>query len=478
MSDLIRQTMQTTTATTTTVRKKNKTVKWVLIGVAALLALVVVARVAGGDKEEGIRVAVEKTVTRNITETVNASGKIYPEVEVKVSSDISGEITDLYVMEGDSVRKGQVLAHIFADIYSAQRDQAAAQVAQSQAQVANSSAALAALKAQMDQDQTTYTRNRQLFEEKVISKAELEQYETKLRASRSQYNAALQGIRAGQAGVQGSRTQLAMANKNLNRATIVAPMNGIVSQLNVKKGERVVGTAQMAGTEMLRVANMGSLEVRVDVGENDVVKVHTGDSADVMVDAYNTRKFRGVVTQIASSTNKTGGTAMTATNDVTNYEVHIRLDPFSYADLMDPARPRAFPFRPGMNASADIKTRRKNSVLAVPITSVAARVKGSDKNLDDKKKEKKKDDDAGIDNGDAPAASSDIEEVVFVVKTDKTVEKRVVTTGIQDINYIEVLSGLQPGEQVVTAPFNAISKTLKNKDKVAVVEKDKLFDNK
>jgi HlyD family secretion protein len=466
-----------TTTTTTTVRKKNNTVKWLLIGVGALVVILLLAKMAGGNKEEGIRVAIEKTGTRSITETVNASGKIYPEVEVKVSSDISGEITQLNVVEGDSVVKGQVLARIFADIYSAQRDQAAAQVAQSQAQVANSSAAIAALKAQYDQDRTTYNRNKQLYDEKVISKSELEQTETKMRASESQYNAALQGIRAGQAGVQGSRTQLSMANKNLARATIVAPMNGIVSQLNVKLGERVVGTAQMAGTEMLRVANMGSLEVRVDVGENDVVKVHTGDSADVMVDAYNTRKFRGIVTQIAASTNKTGSAAAAATNDVTNYEVHIRLDPSSYSDLLDPGRARAFPFRPGMNASADIKTRRRENVLAVPITSVAARVKGSDKNLDDKKKETKKDE-AGIDEGDAPATTGEIEEVVFILKADKTVEKRVVKTGIQDINYIEVLSGLKPGEQVVVAPFNAISKTLKNKDKVAVVTKDKLFDNK
>jgi HlyD family secretion protein len=300
----------------------------------------------------------------------------------------------------------------------------------------------------------------------------------KLRSSESQYNAALQNIRAGQAGVQGSQTQLVMANKNLARATIIAPMNGIVSQLNVKKGERVVGTAQMAGTEMLRVANMGQLEVRVDVGENDVVKVHVGDSADVQVDAYNTRKFRGIVTQIASSTNKSG--AAVSANDVTNYEVHIRLDPASYSDLLDPEHRRTFPFRPGMNASADIKTRRRENVLAVPITAVAARVHGSDKSLDDKKKDdkKEKESDAGLDVAEPTSANDEIEEVVFVLKPDKTVEKRVVKTGIQDINYIELLSGIKEGEQVVTAPFNAISKSLKSGDQVTVVAKDKLFEKK
>ncbi|GAA4321959.1 efflux RND transporter periplasmic adaptor subunit [Flaviaesturariibacter amylovorans] len=457
----------------------NKSVKWTLVGLALVGGIVALAKMTGGDGDSGTKVAVEKIDTRSITETVSASGKIYPEVEVKVSPDISGEITALTVQEGDSVRKGQVLARIFADIYSSQRDQAAAQVAQSQASVANSAAGLAALKAQLDQDRNSYNRNKQLFDEKVISKAELEQFETKLQASQAQYNAAVQGIRAQQAGVQGSRTQLAQANKNLGRATIVAPMDGIVSQLNVKLGERVVGTAQMAGTEMLRVANMNTLEVRVDVGENDVVKVHTGDSADVQVDAYNNRKFRGVVTQIASSTNKTGG-MQASTNDVTNYEVHIRIDPSSYADLMDPARPKAFPFRPGMNANASIKTRRRDNVLSIPITSVAARVKGSDKNLEENKKDKDKEkDNEGLDDaGTAGAGADGVEEVAFVVKTDGTVEKRVVTTGIQDMNYIEVLTGLKPGEQVVSAPFNAISKSLKNGDRVKVVKKDELFENK
>jgi HlyD family secretion protein len=456
----------------------NKTVKWILIGVALLLVLLVVVKMTSGNKETGTRVAVEKIAKRTITETVNASGKIYPEVEVKVSSDISGEITELTVQEGDSVVKGQVLARIFADIYSSQRDQAQAQVTQSQAQVANTAAAMAALKAQLDQDRNNYNRNKQLYDDKVISKSELEQFEVKLRSSESQYNAALQNIRAGQAGVQGSQTQLVMANKNLARATIIAPMNGIVSQLNVKKGERVVGTAQMAGTEMLRVANMGQLEVRVDVGENDVVKVHVGDSADVQVDAYNTRKFRGIVTQIASSTNKSG--AAVSANDVTNYEVHIRLDPASYSDLLDPEHRRTFPFRPGMNASADIKTRRRENVLAVPITAVAARVHGSDKSLDDKKKDdkKEKESDAGLDVAEPTSANDEIEEVVFVLKPDKTVEKRVVKTGIQDINYIELLSGIKEGEQVVTAPFNAISKSLKSGDQVTVVAKDKLFEKK
>ena len=453
----------------------NKTLKWVLIGVGALLLVLIIVKVAAGPSDEGIKVAVETSTKRTIVETVNASGKVYPEIEVKLSPDISGEIVELNVAEGDSVRKGQVLARIYADIYSSQREQAAAQVTQSQASVANSAAALQALKVQVDQDRTVYNRNKDLYDQKVISKAELEQYEARMRTSEAQYNAARQNIKGLQAGVQGSRTQLQMANKNLGRATIVAPMSGVVSLLNVKKGERVVGTAQMAGTEMLRVADLSTMEVRVDVGENDSVKISIGDSADVQVDAYNNRKFKGVVTQIASSTTGGAATGMQG-NDVTNYQVHIRLDPMTYADLRDPSKPKKFVFRPGMNASADIKTKRKDNVIAVPIMAVAARVAGSEQSVADQKKEKqaKEEQLGGVE--EVEASADGLEEVVFVLTKDNKVEKRVVKTGIQDINYIEILSGLKEGDKVITAPYNAISKNLKHGSEVTVVEKEKLFE--
>ncbi|HEU4633051.1 MAG TPA: efflux RND transporter periplasmic adaptor subunit [Flavisolibacter sp.] len=454
----------------------NKTLKWILIGLGALLLLFIIAKVFGGSSNEGTKVTLEKAQKRTIVETVTASGKVYPEVEVKISPDISGEITELNVEEGDSVKKGQVLARIYADIYSSQRDEAAARVAQSQASVANSQASLQALKAQLEQDKVSYDRNKDLYDQKVISKAEFEQFETKYRTSQAQYNAAVQNIRSLQAGTQSSRTSLEAANKNLSRTTLVAPMDGVISSLSVKKGERVAGNSFNVGTEMMRVANMSSLEVRVDVGENDIVKISIGDSADVEVEAYNKRKFKGVVTQIASST-KNGAAAVTSSNDVTNYEVHVRLDPSSYQDLIDPARPKKFPFRPGMNASADIKTKRKDNVVSIPIAAVAARVKGTDTNIEDKKKEQQKKSNNNGDEEDIPAVASDeLEEVVFIVKADNTVEKRVVTTGIQDINYIEITSGLKEGEQIVTGPYNAVSKTLKTGDKVKTVPQDKLFE--
>lgn len=447
----------------------NKKVKWILIILGIVIVLLVVGKLMAGSSDKEVKVTVEKVSKKTIIETVNASGKIYPEVEVKISSDVSGEITELNVQEGDSVTKGQLLARIYADIYASQRDEASARVVQSQATVANNQAALDALKAQVDQDRTVYNRNKELYDQKVISKAEFEQYETKLRSSQAQYNAALQNIRSLSAGVASAQTQLSAANKNLGRTTILAPMNGVISQLNVKRGERVVGTAQMTGTEMMRVANMSGLEVRVDVGENDIVKVSVGDSADVEVDAYNNRKFKGVVTQIASSTNKTGGVASTSTNDVTNYEVHIRLNPTSYFDLLGPAQSNKFPFRPGMNASADIKTNIKNGVIAIPLTAVAAR----DKNNEDGENKEKR---PANDNADVVVNTDDLQEVVFVLGKDQKVEMRIVKTGIQDINNIEILSGLKDGDQVITAPYNAVTKTLKSGAKVKVVTKDKLFE--
>ncbi|MFM8592133.1 MAG: efflux RND transporter periplasmic adaptor subunit [Sphingomonadales bacterium] len=448
----------------------NKKLKWgLIITVAVLVAAGIGRSISSRDKDE--KVVVEAAVKRTIVETVNASGKVYPEVEVKISPDISGEITELNVEEGDSVRKGQVLARIYADIYALQRDEAASRVNQTAANVENSKAAQDALRATLRQAQLTYDRNKKLVEEKVISRAEFEQTETALRSAQANLNAAEQSIRGLQASVQGTQVSLNRANKDLSRTTLVAPMDGVVSSLKVKKGERVAGNSFNVGTEMMTVADMAVLEVRVDVGENDIVKISIGDSADVEVDAYNNRKFKGVVTKIASSTK--GGAALAASNDVTNYEVRIRLDKSSYEDLAK----LPFPFRPGMNATADIRTKVVQNVLAVPITAVNARVKGSDMSMADKQKENKeaKGEQESV-SADAVAASDELEEVVFVLQKDGTVKKAVVRSGVQDINYIEILSGLKEGDQVITAPYSAISKTLKDGLKVKPVKKEELYE--
>ncbi len=456
---------------------KKKKLLWITLALVILvLALLGLKKAGVIGKEEGLKVATEKVALRTIIETVNASGKVYPEIEVKVSPDISGEIVDLQVKEGDSVRKGQVLAKIYADIYSTQRNQAAAEVNRQQALVDNSRAQLKSLESALELAKTTFERQKQLRGEKVISQAEFEQAQNSLQSAQANYNAALQNIRSGEAGIAGSRASLERANKDLSRTAVLAPMSGVVSLLNVKAGERVVGNSMMAGTEMMRIADMSIIEVQVEVGENDIPKVKLGDSALVEIDAYNNRKFKGLVTQIASS-NTTASAAASTSNDVTNYKVHIRLFRESYADLFDKQRPRYFPFRPGMNASADIQTRTKANVLSTSINAVSTREKGTDNVVGNDKDREERNKDKGAQE-ETKSTSSDLDEVVFVLQKDGTVKKHVVKTGIQDINNIEVTQGLKAGDEVVVAPYNVISKTLKDGTKVKVVPKDKLFEVK
>jgi len=454
----------------------NKKTKWLLISLAVLLLVVVVmAKMGAFGKAEGLKVTAEKAENRTIIELVNASGKVYPEVEVKVSPDISGEITELTVAEGDTVKKGQLLARIYADIYNIQRNQAASGVAQSQAQVSNSQAALAALKAQEEQAKKTYDMQKKLFDDKVISQSEFNIADANYKAALANYNAAVQGIRGGQAGVQSAVANLEKANKDLSRTAIVAPMDGVVSLLNVKKGESVAGNSFNVGTEILRIADMDKIEIRVDVGENDIPKVKLGDSALVTVDAYNDRKFKGIVTQIASSNNgaATSSALASATNDVTQYKVYIRILKESYMDLLGKG---SFPFRPGMSANADIQTRRQVNVLSVPINAVTTREKGDSSAAPVAGKKK---DDAEIKaNESSTSDMDDLEVVVFVKDSTDKVEKVKVTTGIQDINYIEITSGLKPGQMVISGPYEAVSKTLKKGTRVKVVDKKDLFNQK
>ncbi len=446
----------------------SKSLKWILISLGILVVLLVVLSKTGAfGKEEGIKVTAEKVQKRTITEIVNASGKIYPEIEVKVSPDISGEITELTVQEGDSVKKGQVLARIYADIYNIQRNQAASGVAQTQAQVANSQAAIDALKAQMEQAQRTYDMQKKLFDDKVISRNEFNVADANLKSSKANYNAALQGIRGGEASVQSARQNLAKANTDLGRTVIVAPMDGVVSLLNVKKGEKVAGNSFNVGTEMMRIADMAKIEVRVDVGENDVPKVKLGDSVIIDVDAYSNRKFKGIVTQIASSNNGAASQSALAntSNDVTQYKVYIRLLPSSYMDLIGKG---SFPFRPGMSASADIQTKTHANVLSVPINAVTTRDKNDSSKTDIKKKDES-------DLKTVETSLDDLEVVVFVLDKEGKVSKVKVKTDIQDINNIEIREGLKEGDQVVTGPYDVVSKTLKVGKKVKVVDKKELF---
>jgi HlyD family secretion protein len=450
----------------------KKKMIWLIVSLLLLIIIIIGLQKAGViGKEEGIKVSVEKVMERTITETVNASGKVYPEIEVKVSPDVSGEIVELNVNEGDSVRRGQILARIYADIYLTQRDQVAAGVSQSKAMLSNSEASLVGLKSNMENLRSAYDRQKKLLDSKVISRAEFEQSENAYRTAEANYNAAKEGLKSGQASINSAQAQLSKANKDISRTVIISPMDGMVSLMNVKKGERVAGNSFNVGTEMMRVADMRSIEVRVDVGENDIPKVKLGDTAVVEVDAYTNRKFKGLVYKIANPNTSVAANGNSSA-EVTNYKVHIRLLPSSYADLV--ASGIKYPFRPGMSASADIQTRTRANVVSVALNAVTTRDSKSDKSPTDKK-------DDGKPQQDAPksiSADDNIQEVVFVLQKDNKVKKVKVKTGIQDLNNIEILEGLKPGDQVITGPYTTVSKTLSDGMLVNVVAKDKLFEEK
>lgn len=449
----------------------KKKIKWIIIILVVIIGVLIglnKAGVIGGD--EGTKVTAEQAAYRDITEVVTASGKVFPEIEVKISPDISGEIVSLDVIEGDTVKKGQVLATIYADIYASQRDQAAAMVTQSEAQVANSSSQLNALKATLDQAESAYNRQKTLLDQKVISQSEFETAQQAYLSAKANYEAAKQNIRAGQANVQSAQASLSKAQKDVSRTTITAPMDGVISLLSVKKGERVAGNSFNVGTEMMRIADLGSIETQVDVGENDIPKVKLGDTALVEIDAFNNRKFKGVVYKIANPVTSTL-TSSSSSTQVTNYQVHIRLIPDTYKDLIVKGQP--FPFRPNMSASADIQTQTHRNVLAVPLNSVTTRDKRNNNSPSGGSSDNSKSDAAS--KLESAASDSDIVEVVFVVDTTGIVHRKPVKTDIQDINYIEIKDGIKANEKVITAPYDVVSKQLKDSAKVKVVTKDELI---
>ncbi len=429
-----------------------------------IVLLVVLSKAGVLGKDEGIEVTTAKAGMNTIIETVTATGKVFPEIEVKVSPDISGEIVELDVEEGDTVRRGQVLAKIYADIYASQRDEAAALVSQSQAQVSNSQAQLGALKATLDQTQAAYNRQKTLLDQKVISQAEFETAQQAYESAKANYLAAQSGIKANEANVQNAMAGLTRANKDVGRATITAPMDGVISLLSIKKGERVAGNSFNVGTEMMRIADLSSIEAQVDVGENDIPKVKLGDTAIVEIDAYNNRKFKGVVYKIANPESSLTSSSSSSSTSVTNYEVHIRLLPSTYEDLIVKGQP--FPFRPNMTASADIQTQTHANVLSVPLNAVTTRSKADVQKADSTKSTKQ---DSTANEGD-----NDLSEVVFISQPDGKVKMVAVKTSIQDINNIEITSGLKANDQVITGPYDVVSKSLKNGDKVKVVDKDQL----
>lgn len=441
---------------------KKKTLWWIIGGSVALILILILIGKAGGD--EGMKVAVEKAARHTITETVTASGKIYPETEVKISPEVSGEITELAVEEGDSVRKGQLLVKINPATYSSMVSQAQASVQQSRAGVSNNRELVAQAKAQYEQALANYNRNKKLFQDKVISAQEFEQLEASYKGAKASYEASRANVSSGQYGVEGAVANLSQAQANLAKTTIFAPTNGIISQLSVKRGERVVGTAQMAGTEMLTIADMNRIEVRVDVSETDIAKVKLGDTTIIEADAYRDRKFTGVVSKVGVSSSKAGTlSSSTSTDQVTNYTVHILILPSSYADIAQDLSKGRFIFKPGMSSSVDIQTRKEYNILSVPVNAVTTR--DWPDSIRNKRKEL------------SGSNAADIRQVVFVYDAKaKEVKLRDVKTGIQDNTYIQITEGLKEGEEVVIAPYGAIARLLKDKTRVTTVKKETLFE--
>jgi len=439
---------------------KKKTLWWIVgISVTVLLLLIIIVK---STSDKGTHVAVEKAASHTITETVTASGKIYPETEVKIAPEVSGEITELHYEEGDSVHKGDLLVKINPAVYSSMVDQAEASVQQSRSTASNSKNMMDQAQSQYDLALATYNRNKKLYQDKVISQLEFEQAEASYKGAKASFDAAKASSTGGVFGIKGAEANLSQMRENLRKTTIFAPTSGIISQLNVKKGERVVGTAQMAGTELLTIADMSRIEVRVDVSETDIEKVKIGDTTVIEADAYRNRKFIGIVSKIGVSSSKT--TTTTSTDQVTNYTVHILILPSSYADIVANLAKGKFPFKPGMSASVEIQTNRQYNILSVPVNAVTTR------DWPDSLKNKNKNE--SLDN-------NDIRQVVFVYNPkSKLVYLRDVKTGLQDNQYIQVTDGLKDGEQVVIAPYGAIARTLKDKTLVTVVAKDKLFEVK
>jgi len=414
--------------------KENKILKILLIVVAALLIVAVLGKKQGWfGKAITVKVAVEKVASRSIVEAVTSNGKIQPETEVKISPDVSGEIVELHVKEGDHVEKGVLLFKIKPEIYISARERASAAVSSSKAR-------LSQVEAQLIQAELSYKRSKSLWDEKTISQADFESAEAQYKIAKAEKESALFAVKSAEASLKES-------NENLVKTTVYSPMKGTISSLSVELGERVIGANMMTGTEVLRVADLNRMEVVVDVNENDIIRVKLGDTAIIEVDAYLDRDFSGVVTEIANSAKSAGLTA----DQVTNFPVRILILRESYEDLITERNPS--PFRPGMSASVDIRTSRKQNVLTVPIQAVTTRTDTTRLKM------------TGIE---------EVRTIVFL-SDGKYALARDVKTGIQDNINIEILSGLTEGDEAIVQPFSAISKKLSDSTLIEVVTKEALF---
>lgn len=422
-----------------------------------------------GKTEKITEISVTAVKNADINEQVSASGKVQPETEVKISPEVSGEIVDVLIKEGESVVQGQLLVRIRPDILRDVVENSKANFNSVKANLAQTQASLLQRKAEMERLKTEFERAKKLYDQKITSEIEYLQAKTNYEVSKQQVLVAEQTIESARFNTQGSQATLNQQLNNLSRTEIYAPANGTISKLNVEKGEKVVGTAQMAGTEMLRLANLNSMEVEVNVNENDIIKVRPTQKVVIEVDSYSNKKFEGIVTEIANTANAT-----TSADAVTEFKVKIRILNESYADLID-KNSNLSPFRPGMTASVNVITQMKKQIPVVPIGAVTTRTDDEIKEMKEDKTKKagaKTENKNEEKNTETKRKNEKPKQYVFVYdKKNQTVTIREVETGISDFENIEITKGLQMGEEVVTAPFIAITKILKDKDKVKIKEK-------
>lgn len=459
-------------------RKSSKRIWWITAGIVALLVAGLFGAKQAGyiGKPKATEVEYTNVKKTDIIERVSASGKVQPEVEVKLSPDVSGEIISLNVAEGDSVVKGQLLLKIRPDNYESLMARAQAAVNSSKANYEQTKAMVSQSEARLIQAKANFDRNKKLYNDKVISAADYEQFASTFGVAQQDVESAKANVSAALFNIKSAEASLKDAAENLRKTSIFSPVTGVVSLLNVEAGERVVGTSQMAGTEMMRIANLSNMEVRVNVNENDIVRVALGDTAEIDVDAYSAsgRKFRGVVKEIANtaaglaSSTTTSAVSSASADAVTEFEVKVKILNESFADLLISKSKKSYPFKPGMTASVEIITERKNDVISVPIAAVTTRSTtppvaagarpGEQSDQAPAEEDEKK-----------PKKVELIKEIVFIDVNGKA-EMKEVKTGISDFENIEILSGLKPGDRIISGPYIAVSKNLKNGD---LVEKKK-----
>lgn len=447
-------------------QKSNKLIYWLIGALVAIIAFLVIGKSAGWiGKPKEIEVELAKVKRVSIVEKVSASGTVQPVTEVKIAPEVSGEIIDLLVKEGDPVKRGHLLVKIRPDTWESQLERAQASLSQQRANLAQAEANLNASKAQFIRAEQEYKRQETLWQQKVISEADWQLAKQNYAIAKTDVTSKEKSVEAAKYVIQSTEAALREAQENFRKTSVVAPMDGIVSKLIVKKGERVVGTATMAGTEMLRIADLNVMEVRVDVNENDIVRVSVGDTAIIDVDAYANanKKFKGVVTLIANTAKD-----KLSADAITEFEVRILILDSSYQDLVKAGN--RFPFRPGMTASADILTERKENVLAVPLAAVTTRNPNQLQGGDQKQGPPSQNAAQTSEQQNNQQKKPDETKVVIFLNDHGTAKMKEVKTGISDFDNIEILSELGDSTEVVTGPFLVVSNRLKDGDKVRPIE--------